>query len=429
MSEWRAPSGRIWNRRALLRRAGRTGLLIGASSVLPGLIGCAEAERTLALAAGAASGRLRKHPWLGLTAAGTARLRFETDQDVAHAVRIEGPGLSTEMRATTLAQDLEFRWPPYEIDGVLQDVRGLHVLQDAEVEGLRPGEIYTWTVDTADGDVTGSFRASPASGTPFSFGFVADTMVPIRGEVLALLTAEAPDLLLHGGDLQYQINPSDTWNGLFAELAPLTSKAALHVCAGNHEYEEMDEFDVMYSRLFGAQTREGNVHRHAFRYGGLHVVIWNSERDFEGADDTEVAWLDRELAAAAADPEVQRIVVMFHRPFWTLGHHRPRLDARERLHTLFVEHGVSLVLTGHNHAYERFLVDGITYIVDGGGGAIAYDVDEGLEEIAAERPEEPGYRQAAEGSYGALIVDVEADGTMRGRRLRQGGGISDSFEI
>jgi len=33
---------------------------------------------------------------------------------------------------------------------------------------------------------------------------------------------------------------------------------------------------------------------------------------------------------------------------------------------------VSLVLQGHNHAYERLEADGITYITSGGGGAPLY---------------------------------------------------------
>ena len=34
-----------------------------------------------------------------------------------------------------------------------------------------------------------------------------------------------------------------------------------------------------------------------------------------------------------------------------------------------------MVSAGHIHNYERFLQDGVTYLVSGGGGAMPYEVD------------------------------------------------------
>lgn len=416
-------------RRGLLADAARLGIVVGGAAVLGPIAGCASPEEPAPLPL--PPGRLRKSPWTQVWAPGTVRLNAEADSAAVLTVRLEGPAGVREIRSIPTVDELEYHWPP--ASGIVVDYpdeAGLHALHRLDLDDLTPGERYTWTLPTADGEISGSFRSPPAAGQGFRFAFLADTMMPNRTAVLAVLAAAEPDLVLHGGDLQYQTNPLDTWNGLFAELAPLTSRAPLHVCAGNHEYEDQNEFAVMFSRLFGEQATGGNAHRHTFDYGGVRFVSWNSEYEISGDNDPELQWLDETLATAAAAAAVQRTVLMFHRPYYTFGRSRANLTVRARLHPLLVRHGVDLVLTGHNHSYERFVVDGITYVVDGGGGAFLYDVDDTLADAAAERPDEPALRQAAEASYGALIVDVAADGTLHARRLRaEDGGETDAFTV
>jgi 3',5'-cyclic AMP phosphodiesterase CpdA len=51
-------------------------------------------------------------------------------------------------------------------------------------------------------------------------------------------------------------------------------------------------------------------------------------------------------------------------------------DERDRLHNLFVKHNVTMVFAGHEHLYFRKSVDGIPYVITGGGGAPLYASDE-----------------------------------------------------
>ena len=146
-------------------------------------------------------------------------------------------------------------------------------------------------------------------------------------------------------------------------------------------------------------------------------------------DGPQMSWLVDELTAVGADEGLAYAIVAFHRPFFTFSRSSPNLATREYLHALFVEHGVPLVLTGHNHCYERFEVDGITYVVDGGGGAFLYDVNDHLAEIEAERPEEIALRQAFEQSYGILTLDVGADGTIAATRTNVSGATTDTFTV
>ena len=105
---------------------------------------------------------------------------------------------------------------------------------------------------------------------------------------------------------------------------------------------------------------------------------------------------------------------------------------RDRLawmHPLFLEHRVSLVLCGHNHAYERFERDGLTYVTDGGGGALLYSVTKQLEEGTVTE-EEQSWRRSAEMSYGVIKIEVTEDGGLTLTRLQApSGNVTDTVFI
>jgi hypothetical protein len=46
----------------------------------------------------------------------------------------------------------------------------------------------------------------------------------------------------------------------------------------------------------------------------------------------------------------------------------PQLWIRKAFAKILTDHKVDLVITGHEHQYERFRVNGVNYIVSGGGG-------------------------------------------------------------
>jgi hypothetical protein len=66
--------------------------------------------------------------------------------------------------------------------------------------------------------------------------------------------------------------------------------------------------------------------------------------------------------------------------------HRPLKGVYQVYDPLFQNTGVSLVLSGHNHNYQRYKVGTVTYLTNGLGGKSFYDVpqnydDENLERI------------------------------------------------
>lgn len=371
------------------------------------LLSCADAPVVdSALQVSAAD--LSAPPWVLITGPDRALLRFETlNEDRALGVELTlGAADPVSVVPARRRLETDYRFPDVEATPELvQDLPGLRVLHEVSIEGLAPGERVGWRVDLEAGAfVEGSFSI-PAPGQDFVAVYTGDTMSPKLDEVVEGAAPFAPDLYIHGGDLQYQSNPFDTWTGLMHSIAPLTAQAPFHPAVGNHEYEGQDEFAVMFERFFeGAGDANQGTAYHAFSAGGVRFIALNSEGEHGLADpeSPQVAWLTQELIAHSAEP----VVVYFHRPVITLGNHLPKLDIRAVVHPLFVGHGVDLVLTSHNHSYERFEMDQLPYVVDGGGGAFLYDVDEHEEDL----PEDLARRRAKVQSMGFTVLRFSDEG-------------------
>jgi hypothetical protein len=78
----------------------------------------------------------------------------------------------------------------------------------------------------------------------------------------------------------------------------------------------------------------------------------------------QLEWLDDALASSAN----QWKVVAMHHPPYSSGQHGSTPGAQEHLVPLMSRHSVDLVLSGHDHDYERVKPQhGVTYVVSGGG--------------------------------------------------------------
>lgn len=402
-----------WTRRAWMRDASLTTLALSA--------GCTggDTEPTSTDTESGEAVALSKAVYVQLLGVGEARLRFETREEVALTVILTDPdGVETTFTPEQSASELTYEWNAIaEVDDIEGegDVPGLHVLHTVGLSGLTAGT-WQWTVRLGGGaSVSGSFAADPGPGASVRIGWLADTMVANTDAPMATLASLAPDVVVHGGDLVYQSHPFDTWVETSRALAELTAMAPFANCVGNHEFEEMDEVEVMFDRLYQGQGDSGSGRHFAFTYGPVRFIVYDTESARYGYDaevEGQDAWLEAELQRASADADIQVICVGMHRPMYTLSKYWVDNPAeRDARHALFVTYGVDLVFCGHMHGYEHFEVDGITYIVDGGGGAILYNPVEGQDEVAEARPEEVDLQVHWEKSYGCSLLEVGADGS------------------
>ena len=122
-----------------------------------------------------------------------------------------------------------------------------------------------------------------------------------------------------------------------------------------------------------------------------------------------------------------RHVVFFHRPFLTCGDASQDDSARTLMTPVFESTNVRLVLQGHMHGYERFVVPftsdaskTITYLTVAGGGGALGNIDEN-----DTRPE-CALRVGKSKSYFFTRIDVGAT-EITGRSIKPDGSELDPF--
>jgi hypothetical protein len=83
----------------------------------------------------------------------------------------------------------------------------------------------------------------------------------------------------------------------------------------------------------------------------------------------QTRWLEQQLSESVATWKI----ALFHHPPYTCGGHTGDRDVVRSWVPLFESYGVQLVLSGHDHNYQRFAAqNGVTYVVHGGGAAGLY---------------------------------------------------------
>ena len=194
----------------------------------------------------------------------------------------------------------------------------------------------------------------------------------------ALITSLAPDGVIALGDLQYEAaGYSDltsfygtTW-GAFKNIT--------YPVRGNHEY--ITSGAAGYVEYFG----EMSPSYWTTDAGGWRIIAvdsWCQGQLYSGcaADAAQSQWLARELQRARTDGKCA--AVMMHHPFVSSG--KFATPSVRHLWEASVTNGADLVMTAHDHHYERFgpldatgapAVNGTPMIITGLGGAQVYPLD------------------------------------------------------
>jgi len=134
--------------------------------------------------------------------------------------------------------------------------------------------------------------------------------------------------------------------------ALLDAGVKFYAALGNHDDPNQrfyKHFNMNGERYYSFKPPDGSV-----RFFAL---------DSNYVDKKQLDWLEKELTAS----DSQWKIAFFHHPLYSSGEkHGSDQALRDQLEPLFVKHGVSLVLAGHEHFYERIKPQkGITHFVAG----------------------------------------------------------------
>lgn len=233
----------------------------------------------------------------------------------------------------------------------------------AKVSGLEPDTIYCYTLTDNGTPMTEriGFRTAPTADSerPVRFLVFGDSGAA-SDDQKALLEQmdEVPhEFMLHTGDLAYDDgNYAQIRDTVFEIYEKLFRHIPFYPIPGNHDYytDEGAPFRASFNL-------PNNEKWYSFDWGRVHVAALDAEQDFA----TQAKWLDEDLSRT----EQPWKIVMVHNPMYTSGEHGNDVELRDAIEPILEKHGVQLVLTGHDHHYERVHPQkGIVHFVTGGGG-------------------------------------------------------------
>ncbi|KFE67339.1 purple acid phosphatase family protein [Hyalangium minutum] len=360
---------------------------------------------------------LLRQPYLQSVGQTSAIVAFRTGESCTPLVRY---GQGTNVSQTATANEAGWR----------------HAVQ---LTDLTPGQTYSYVVE-ACGSVTGvrQFRtATPATATSLTFTAMGDfgTGDETQQGVLSRLAqpGNAGELLLTLGDNAYSKGTEQEFQDrMFTPMAAVLRQVPLFPSLGNHEYGTDQGQPYLDNFYLPANNSEHSERYYSFDWGPVHFVALDSSCAIGRASpdrctlEAQKRWVEQDLAASQRPWKV----VFFHHPSWSSGKHGSELTMRNEFGPLFEQHGVDLVLTGHDHNYERTQpmwggdvapagTRGITYVVVGSGGAK-------LRRFPEEAPSWTAYRNNTDTGYLEVAVN---GGTLTAKFYNPNGEVKDSFTL
>jgi predicted MPP superfamily phosphohydrolase len=233
---------------------------------------------------------------------------------------------------------------------------------------------YTFLTSSSKDDFT--FRAVLLSDMHFSKDVTYSR--PYNEKVIRQMKAFKPHLVLCTGDFAYGPNDpgyavDEEYETGFTLYRDCFANAILCPVAGNHDSGVANSYDYriftdeFYLPENGPEPKETKYDfvkeaNYSFTYGGVHVVTLGVGyltfgKDAPSAMKEPYQWLDKDLSAAVGTGKVRNIIGMAHilEPYSTRRGSIPMSREKHAITYTNVldKHKTALVLSGHNHSWQR----------------------------------------------------------------------------
>ncbi len=228
-------------------------------------------------------------------------------------------------------------------------------------------------------------------------------------ELVKRVMEHTPDFIINTGDMVSSARRV-FWADFWEKSDLITVPYFLTV--GNHDVN-----DEKSEKLYKEQVDlPGNELYYSFTVDDSLFIVLDSNIPGQDRKITgeQYKWLEKVLQTSSQKHKF----IFVHHPLYPErggGHHYGgSLDKypkeRNRLQRLFAKYGVTIVFTGHEHLYLRKVIDGVTEIITGGGGAALY----------------PGEKKG--GFHHFLLITVDLD-SVKGEVIDINGKVEDSFQL
>lgn len=272
-----------------------------------------------------------------------------------------------------------------------------------QVVGWTPAhEKYSFTTPPIVG------QRGPLVTTAVAFGDMGlDYSDRTRAMLAKMAKDRSLDFTIHNGDISYAdnninwanksgISPSIylDWMDLFyANISETASRVPYMMSPGNHEKPcNYGEYEARAGMMPFGGSNSPDMQYYSYTVGQTHIIALSGEQHrLSSINSTEMQWLEKDLAAAAAAREkgdITFIITHVHYPNSPAGycsskmtyccangrvglrsepegaeHHAPvgdgdcafsfMTEVNKYAENLFVQYGVDVHLTAHQHVYER----------------------------------------------------------------------------
>jgi 3',5'-cyclic AMP phosphodiesterase CpdA len=327
--------------------------------------------------------------------ANTIAVVWRTDVDTTASTIKFGMGDALDQTA----EGVTYRYAE-GIEGVGEVIR----LHEAHLCGLTPNTEYSYQVGGEGAfSQTYTFRTAPdVTATPdaeVTVAYVGDSRggFDVWSTIADKIVTHAPDIVVYTGDVvTLGINQAE-WDQFLDGAVELLATTPMVAAHGNHETNSIE--------YYTAFAMPGDEENYSYDYGHVHQTILNTDpKDTGDLTASTRDFLEADLTASTAIWNI----VSFHRAIWSsAAKHGSDPTLKDAFGPTIDDHAVDLVVSGHDHIYERSkplrgdtigttAADGTIYLVSGGAGAIKYAVQDPL----------PAHSEFAESSYNFTILQV-----------------------
>lgn len=169
------------------------------------------------------------------------------------------------------------------------------------------------------------------------FGCSANTQNTIEN-----MQSKEPEIVLTLGDHSYH-STADCW---FDMMSPVKDK--LMVTLGHHDVEDGQAKMNQYMNSFAMDKPF-----YSYDYNKVHFLVMSAKSVYYKGSE-QYNFVLEDLKKASENENVNWIVVSSYGPPYTSpSEHTAFKELREVYHPIFEQYGVDLVLSGHNHNYQR----------------------------------------------------------------------------
>ncbi len=256
---------------------------------------------------------------------------------------------------------------------------GVAVFSDLTVDSAAAGYTLKATSTNLPVAASGQFDVAAApSVVLIGAGDIASCPGSGPGATNALLQANPSATVFAAGDdaypdgslANYQSCYDPTWGQEKARTRPTT---------GNHDYNTAGA--AGYWQYYGAAAGDSGKYYYSYDLGTWHIVVVNSNDTYVPTESgsPQDAWLQADLKASAK----QCTLAYWHHPRFSSGTTHGSAGWMQQVWQDLYAAGAEIVVSGHEHNYERFAPQndkgsydaarGVREFVVGTGGATLYD--------------------------------------------------------